>query len=218
MVTNTTKRISRNKIMKTQAYIVLVMLVVIGGVIGFFIGKFTVPVKVETITLTETVEAPPQSDELKNEEFVFYDYVPLSYELQNYLFAICKVENVPMSLVLAMIDHESNFNQDVISSTSDYGLMQINKTNHKWLSEAYGITDFLEPHQNLYSGVKIISEHLKEYNSDYTKALMAYNMGATGAKRAWDNGEYSSDYSIHVLGLWQKYEEVNGNGTSVINE
>lgn len=209
MVKNTErKRFNKNKFVKIQAYVVLIMLVVIGGVIGFFIGRFTSPVKVETITLTEIVEPPPRVDELKSEEFVYHDDVPLTYELQNYLFDICKSEDVPMTLVLALIDHESGFDQEIISSTNDYGLMQINTVNHEWLAETYGITDFLEPHQNLYCGVKIIGNHLKKHNNDYTKALMAYNMGEYGAKKAWNNGITSSKYTVHVLGLWQKYEEV----------
>ena len=50
-------KINRNKRMKLYANMILVLLVLIGGVLGFFLAKLTTPPQ-ETITVTKTVEAP----------------------------------------------------------------------------------------------------------------------------------------------------------------
>ena len=110
-----------------------------------------------------------------------------------------------MGLVIAMIDRESSFRASVISGTDDYGLMQINTINHGWLSEQYGLTDFLDPYQNVFAGVTILSDHLERYDGDLAKALMAYNMGATGAKRLWNQGIYSTKYTEYILSAMDDY-------------
>ena len=87
-----------------------------------------------------------------------------------------------------MIEHESQFNPEIVSKTDDYGLMQINEVNHTWLNEEYRCADMLDPYQNVFCGVKIIGEYVNRYDGDLTKALMAYNMGDYGARKAWENG------------------------------
>lgn len=115
-----------------RLYGVLVGLAVAGMAIGFAIGKFTAPQK--TVTITEKVEVPVyESGALpKNADVFLYD-IPLSDSLQRYIYEICAEKSVPVMLALAMIEHESGFNPEVVSSTNDYGLMQINAVNHDWL-------------------------------------------------------------------------------------
>lgn len=200
------KRISRYKVAKIKLYGSLIVFALIITFI-FILGRITAPEKV--VTVTQTVEVPSyQADKLPEiAEITYYD-VPLSDSLQRYLYEVCADEQVPVSLILAMIEHESGFNQEIISSTDDYGLMQLNVVNLEWLEEDYRCDDMLNPYQNLFCGVKIISSYIAKYE-DYGKALMAYNMGEYGAKKAWENGIDSTDYSTHILGLWQYYEEVS---------
>lgn len=208
------KRINRNRLMKVYAYIILMLLVVFGGVIGLFIGRFTAPAEVEiqTVTETVTVEVPVyEADKLPEVSEVFYYDIPLSDSLQRYIYEICADEKVPVTLVLAMIEHESYFNPEIVSATDDYGLMQINAVNHEWLEEDYRCADMLNPYQNVFCGVKIVSTYIDKYDGDLTKALMAYNMGNYGARTAWENGITSTSYTDSILGLMQKYEEVSHN-------
>lgn len=137
----------------------------------------------------------------------FYFNVPLESSVQNYIFELCEKEGIELTLIFAMIQNESNFNANIISRTNDYGLMQINKINHQWLSETYNITDFLDPYQNILCGVKIISKYVHKYDGDLNRALMAYNLGETGAKRAWQNGIYSTAYSQRILEYKKHYDE-----------
>ena len=199
-------KINRNKRMKLYANMVLVLLMLIGGVFGFFLAKLTTPPP-ETITVTKTVEVPTNSNVLVDTADVFLFDVPLSDSLQRYIYEICADENVPITLVMAMIEHESRFNPEVVSSTDDYGLMQINEVNHEWLEEDFRCADMLNPYQNVFCGIKIIAKYIEKYEGDYGKALMAYNMGDYGARKAWQNGVTITKYSTSVLELMQKYEE-----------
>jgi hypothetical protein len=134
-------------------------------------------------------------EEVEVEE-ITYD-VPLEEDLQNYIKELCEQFNVPIKLVYAIISVESDFCPTLISKTNDYGLMQINKVNHEWLTKKHNITDFLDPYQNVYCGILIFSQHYQRYQDIY-KALMAYNMGANGAARAWDKGIYSTRYTTKI--------------------
>lgn len=201
-------KINRNKRMKLYANMILVLLVLIGGVLGFFLAKLTTPPQ-ETITVTKTVEVPAyKSNVLVDTADVFLFDVPLSDSLQRYIYEICADENVPVTLVMAMIEHESGFDPEAVSPTDDYGLMQINAVNHEWLKEEYRCADMMNPYQNVFCGISIISSYIDKYG-ELDKALMAYNMGNYGAQKAWKNGVTSIAYSEEILSLMKEYEEVS---------
>ena len=213
------KRIDRHRLAVIQAYCIIALFVLFGGVVGFVLGRATAPTKVETVTVTETVEVPGyEEDQLPSVAEVTYYNVPLSHGLQRYIYEVCADEGVPPSLIIAMIDHESGFNPEATSSTNDYGLMQINAINHEWLKEQYRAADMLDPYQNVFCGIKLIGQFVAKYE-DYGKALMAYNMGDYGARKAWDSGITSTSYSTAILERRADYEqEVNENAASVGNE
>lgn len=201
-------KINRNKRMKLYANMILVLLVLIGGVLGFFLAKLTTPPQ-ETITVTKTVEVPAyKSNVLVDTADVFLFDVPLSDSLQRYIYEICADENVPVTLVMAMIEHESGFDPEAVSPTDDYGLMQINAVNHEWLKEEYRCANMMNPYQNVFCGISIISSYIDKYG-ELDKALMAYNMGNYGAQKAWKNGVTSIAYSEEILSLMKEYEEVS---------
>lgn len=206
-----------SKIKRRRTITVLIAVVLIGAIIGFIFGRIVTPEKVRTVTVIETVEVPiyekielpADRSGLPNDmsNVLLYD-VPLSDSLQRYIYEICADEGVPVTLALAMIEHESGFNPEVISPTNDYGLMQINTVNHEWLGEKYRTADMLNPYQNVFCGVSIIGSYIGKYE-DLGKALMAYNMGDYGARKAWENGVTSTKYSESILALMDKYEEVS---------
>ena len=150
--------------------------------------------------IVEVIEQEPvmlveESAEQEEEDPKIYN-VPLDEALQRYTYNLCvdyEIEEY-YPLVLAVMWRESEFVPTIISKTNDYGLMQINKINHEWLSEKLGITDFLDEEQNIHAGVFMLSLYLHKYE-DIDKALMAYNMGENGAKKRWDAGIYSTNYT-----------------------
>ena len=160
------KRINRNKLMKVYAYGILLLLVVIGGVMGLPIGRATAPVNTEIVTETVTVEVPVyEADKLPELGEVFYYDIPLSDSLQRYIYEVCADEGVPVTLVLAMIEHESRFNPEVVSSTDDYGLMQINEVNARIKdleTEVKEITDLTISINNLALSVDAMAKEQKK--------------------------------------------------------
>lgn len=142
-----------------------------------------------TTTTTEPIDAAP-----------LYD-IPLSEDLQEYTYSLCEQYDIVehYEVVLGMMHTESNFNADVVSSTGDYGIMQINACNHSWLKEELGIVDIMDARENIECGIYMISDLLRNY-STVDQALMAYNMGPAGAASLWREGIYTSPYSNKVLG------------------
>ncbi len=127
----------------------------------------------------------------------YYD-VPLSNDLQDYLFDECASKKVPADLVLALINVESDFNPNMISKTDDYGLMQINICHKDFLRKTLKVTDLLDEKQNIKAGVYMLSGIVDKY-SNLNQALMVYNRGEAGAKKLWNNGVYSTNYSRNVI-------------------
>lgn len=213
------RKVNRYKIARIEAWIVLLILFLGGGLIGFLAGKSQAKTIVKTETHTETVEVPVyEADKLPEmSEVVFFD-VPLPHSLQRYIYEVCADEDVPVTLVMAMVEHESQFNPEIISKTNDYGLLQINAVNHETLAEQYHTADMLNPYQNIFCGVKIIGSYVRQYDGDYTKALMAYNMGAYGAAKAQESGITSTSYTETILALMQEYEEVLRNAGSSVSD
>ena len=115
--------------------------------------------------------------------------------------------SVPEELILAMIEVESSFRPSVVSSTGDYGYMQINECNHEWLKDELGVTNFLDPYQNILCGVYILSGHLEKTDGDIAKALMRYNNGPTGAYRLWQKGVFETSYTKKITTAYESYIE-----------
>lgn len=122
----------------------------------------------------------------------------LPEELQEFTYYLSKGYYIDYSFVMAVMYCESSFRTDIVSKTNDYGLMQINKINHEWLSEKLGLDDMTDPYQNIRAGLYILRNLFEKYD-DPAKVLMAYNMGEGGAARLWEQGIYETSYTKKVL-------------------
>lgn len=118
-------------------------------------------------------------------------YQKIAYEMS------CKYD-VDFPLVLALIEIESGAKADVISTTNDYGLMQINECNHRWLSDRLGTKDFLEPRENIEAGCYMLARYFKVYDRT-SEVLMAYNLGGKKANELIRNGIHETEYSKKIM-------------------
>ena len=107
---------------------------------------------------------------------------------------------------MAMIQQESGFNGNSISRTGDYGLMQINQMNHEQLTETLGVTDYLDPYQNIRAGVFTLRKLFERYQ-DTDMVLMAYNMGENAASCLWGKGIFKTDYTQSILTIQKQFND-----------
>ena len=171
--------------------------------------------QISELSKSPKIKAGEYSDQI--DETVTYEYIKdsgfhvididLSEEMQAYTYALCESYAIDYSLVLAVMEQESGFDADLISSTNDYGLMQINKCNHIWISNELGVSNFLDEKQNATAGVYILANLFEKYN-DIHRVLMSYNMGEYGARKLWENGIRSSKYSRAVLERQKKIKKI----------
>lgn len=149
----------------------------------------------EYVTLAYMAVQP----EAEQEPELLYD-VPMSDELQRYVREQAERQGVPFEIAIAVIERESSYQPDAVSDTGDFGLMQINICNHRWLYEELGITDVMDPEQNIEAGLYILGRAFQKYD-DPDKALMAYNMGDSGMKAAWSKGQHIARTAALLLAL-----------------
>ena len=134
----------------------------------------------------------------------FYD-VPLDGKLQSHISNICDGYDIDPALVMAVIGQESNYDADAIGdSGKSFGLMQVQKRFHEDRMDKLGVTDLLDPYQNVAVGIDILAEKVKQGGLEW--GLMAYNGGNSYANDMKAIGNVS-EYTVSVIKL---YEELKG--------
>ena len=151
----------------------------------------------------------------------YYD-IPLSNEIQNYIFKLCQQYDLNSSLVIAIIDTETggtfdnNLRHVNTDKTIDFGLMQLNSRYHSYFKELVNEPNFdaEDTYHNLHAGIKYLSilrTELRHKCSDdelKTYYLNAYNMGSTGYQRyVRQTGKVSRAYSNKILEKENYYGE-----------
>ena len=153
---------------------------------------------------TAIIEVEPEIYHRKAQ--TFYP-VPLDHDLQAHIIHTCEDYGVDPVVVIAMIATESDFDPETIGDGGDsYGLMQVQPKWHSERMERLGVTDLLNPYQNVTVGIDYLSEMVGRGNG-IEWSLAAYNAGATGA-----NNGVGFGYAKEVLDMSENLKDGVQNG------
>jgi soluble lytic murein transglycosylase len=112
---------------------------------------------------------------------------PLSYE--SVIAKRAHAAGVDPYLVAAVVNVESGFRADVVSSAGAVGLMQVKPSTAEAVARTAGmrarmdVSALSDPDTNVRIGTLYLAELLARYGGDVTLALAAYNGGMTNADR-----------------------------------
>lgn len=109
------------------------------------------------------------------------------------------------SILTALVNQESGFNANAVSSAGAEGLTQVMPENFA----ADGITNPFDPAQSIFGGAKQLSADLAEFNGNVVDALAAYNAGSAAVKEYGGVPPYTQtqNYVNDILATAQRYEQ-----------
>lgn len=120
--------------------------------------------------------------------------VDLDHDVQAFVIRTCERMNMEPAVIMAMIDQESDFRADCIGDNGDsVGLMQIQAQWHRERMDKLGVTDLMNPLQNVAVGMDYLADLIAKGNG-LEWALAAYNAGTNGA-----NNGVGFGYAAEVL-------------------
>lgn len=121
-------------------------------------------------------------------------FYPMKY--QNQIIENAQENNISPALIASVINVESGFRKEIVSSKGAVGLMQIMPQTAEWICSKNGI-DFNNVNlKDENTSIKLGSQYLQILTSsfnDLDSAICAYNAGPTKVKSWLSNEEYSKD-------------------------
>lgn len=127
-------------------------------------------------------------------------------DLKEYTSQVCDEYDVDYSLALSVIYNESRFKSGLThmnsNGTIDYGLMQVNEVNFKYLNKTLGITSMnqlLDDRVGIRCGVHLLAYHKNATGND-SAALLRYQVGEGTYRKYVKNGKHTNDTHGRV---WQ---------------
>ena len=101
--------------------------------------------------------------------FLKLESVDLTEDLQKYIFEIAEDYRISPYIIIAMVEKESTNNPNSIGDNGkSFGLMQVMKKYHLERMERLGVTDLLDPYQNILVGIDYLRRIISEKTMMFT--------------------------------------------------
>lgn len=131
--------------------------------------------------------------------------IPLSQELQIWVFDYCKDKKLNPYMIMAMCERESQYNANAVGDSGrSLGIMQIQPRWYEWRMDKLGCTDLMDARQNMMVGIDILIDLYIKCN-DTAWVLMAYNGGEAYANRNYNAGNIS-EYARYIMTRTEEME------------
>lgn len=143
---------------------------------------------------------------------------PLNLRTSAILVKVANKYELNPSLILSIMELESNFKKYEVGAAQDRGYMQIIPATEKWLVEefdemhnlTYDPTKIFEPEYNIELAATYLHLLKSAYGENYSRILSEYNRGPYNlAKYYEEHKTYSTSYSKVILEKEQKYLAFN---------
>lgn len=122
----------------------------------------------------------------------YYDIKKLSKGLQEHIFTLCEQYKLPSDIVVSVIYRESSYNPKTMGDNGNaYGLMQVQPKWHQDRMDKLGVTNLLDPYQNVIVGIDYLGE-LAASGKPIEWVLMAYNGGPDYADYYFERGQITA--------------------------
>lgn len=182
-----------------KRFIIIMVVLLIGLIIGNLMSMSFSEKEAEPVSISEPVTSSDVMTTTESvPEYTFYD-VPLDVETQKAIKDICTEYDLEYELILGIISAESDFRTKIVGDGGNsFGLMQIQP---KWWSEIMereGVTNLLDPLQNVRCGCAIINELKDKYGTEY-RALQAYNTGRPNTNNGYADKVYRRIGELKIL-------------------
>ena len=159
------------------------------------------------LAVSENKAQAQDTEPTETTEAAVYE-APIDTDLLNHIQGLCADYEIPVELVLAVIETESSYQADAVSSEGAVGLMQVIPEYHEDRMNRLNCTDLFNPYQNVAVGMDFLSELIEKYDGNLHKALTAYNYGQKGANdKFFGQGTYQTEYSLKVLETAKKIKK-----------
>lgn len=174
-------------------------------ILTFFSLYTIISIDTHTETTNEQTTEQPTTEQLTTEKTYNFLDIPLSKDLQIWLFEYCEEKQINPYLICAMCERESQYNTNAIGDNGNsIGLLQIQPRWHSERMNKLNCHNLLDEKQNLIVGIDILLD-LFSINENVEWVLMAYNGGSDYANQKYYNG-IITEYTNYIMTRMEELE------------
>ncbi|MFH2009070.1 MAG: lytic transglycosylase domain-containing protein [bacterium] len=122
-----------------------------------------------------------------------------------FIYSAAQLYKIPVALIRAVMESESDYDPRVVSSAGAKGLMQLMPATARKM----GVTDVFDPRQNIYGGTRYLRVMANTFNGNLVLTVAGYHAGPTAVSRYRGIPPYvtTHKYVRLVIRRYYKYQK-----------